>query len=1003
MTRLGFDWNEAGQSEIPAVEVLETLGYTNVPADALTSERDSLSDPVLARRLAASLKRLNPWLSDGNVHKAVRAITHPQSAGLLEANEAVHTAMTYGISLEQDRGDGKKSHDVRYFDFENPDKNDWLVTRQLHVQGTQARVIPDVLVFVNGIPLAVFECKSPTRGTGWREEAVGQLRRYQELEEKDRGRGAPRLFHTAQLLVTTCGEAAIYGSVEAPDRAYSEWKVPYPRTVAEVSAALGREASSQDVLLYGLFDRANLLDLVRNFVTFERDPETGRTAKKIPRYQQFAAVNKAVQRARIGKTPAERGGIVWHTQGSGKSLTLLWLATKLRRDPAHENPTLLVVTDRRQLDDQITRTFRDCGFPNPIQAGSVRGLRDLISGPSGKTILTTVQKFQEAGDSEGYGVLSTAGNIFVMTDEAHRTQYGSLAANLRAALPNAVFFGFTGTPIDKKDRSTLHTFGSYIDTYTIEQSVADGATVRILYEGRLPDLHLAGGSLDRMFDREFADRSAEEREAIRRRYGTEKTVAESQRRIKAIALDIVEHYTQTIQPNGFKAQIVAVSRAAAAIYKQKLDELNGPPSAVIISATNDDDADLALHQRTDHERAEILKRFLHKGEGPAILIVCDMLLTGFDAPVEQVMYLDAPLREHTLLQAIARVNRPAEGKTHGLVVDYWGVSDNLQEALEMFAPGDVAGAMTPRADELPRLEARLAAAKRFFAGVKDRASLAACIAALAPDDVRAEFEAAFRRFAESMDLLLPDPKAAVFIPELRWLGKVRQAARARYERTRAIGLADCGAKVRRLIEDAIAAEGIEILVKPIPLLSPDLDRKLAALETDEAKASEMEHALAAEIHVHLEEDPVFYESLRDRLQRILDDKKARRIDSAEELQRCLDLRQEVGSRGKAAEDFGLSPTGRALYDVLGADLTGGEVRAPGSDSADDEPRRDLAARLEEALADHLKIIEWTEKDDVKRQMRQRIKSELRKAGYAPERLDAVAQVAVQLLRARAGR
>src|SRR5207302_3819089 len=253
---------------------------------------------------------------------------------------------------------------------------------------------------------------------------------------------------------------------------------------------------------------------------------------------------------------------------------------------------------------------------------------------------------------------------------------------------------------------------------------------------------------------------------------------------------------------------------------------------------------------------------------------------------------------------------------------YWGVSDNLQEALEMFAPHDVAGAMTPRADELPRLEARLAAAKRFFAGVKDRGSLAACIAVLAPDDVRAEFEAAFRRFVESMDLLLPDSKAAAFSPELRWLGKVRQAARARYERTRAIGLADCGAKVRRLIEDAITAEGIEILVKPIPLLSPDLDRKLAALETDEAKASEMEYALATEIHVHLEEDPAFYESLRGRLQRILADKKARRLDAAEELQRCLDLRAEAAGRGRAAADLGLPPTGRALYDLLRADPSG---------------------------------------------------------------------------------
>jgi len=672
-----------------------------------------------------------------------------------------------------------------------------------------------------------------------------------------------------------------------------------------------------------------------------------------------------------------------------------------------------VVTDRTALDDQITKTFRNCGFPNPIQAKSVQGLRDLLSGPGGKTILTTVQKFQEAGGgeaggrrvaSEGYGELSTAGNIFVMTDEAHRTQYGSLASNLRAALPNAVFFGFTGTPIDKKDRNTLRTFGGYIDTYTIEQSVADGATVRILYEGRLPELHLAGASLDRLFDRVFDDRTAEEREAIRRKYATEKTIAESARRIEMIALDLIEHYNERIRPNGFKAQIVTVSRDAAITYKEKLDELHGPQSAVVFSAVHNDEARVASHHTTESERRDLIARFLKRDDPLAILIVCDMLLTGFDAPVEQVMYLDAPLREHTLLQAIARVNRPAEGKTYGLVVDYWGVSDNLQEALDMFVPQDVADAMTPRAAELPRLEARLAAAQRFFSRVKDRADLNACIAVLAPEDVRAEFEAAFRRFAESMDILLPDKEATRFNGDLRWLGKIRQGARARFDRTRLIGLGDCGEKVRKLIEEAIVAEGIQILVQPIPLLSPQLDLKLAALETDEAKASEMEHALRAEIHVHLDEDPAFYESLRDRLFRILEDKKARRIGSAEELARYTAMRQETAGRHQAADALGLSPTGRAIYGLIRADLAPGEIRERPEirNEPVDEPKRELAGLIEEAVAEQTGIVDWIRKDDVKREMRRKIKRHLKAGGFTAEHAEVLAQTIIQTLQARTG-
>jgi type I restriction enzyme, R subunit len=582
--------------------------------------------------------------------------------------------------------------------------------------------------------------------------------------------------------------------------------------------------------LYGLLAPENLLDLTKNFVVFES--RAGRSTRKICRYKQFVAVNKALERIRTAKTAKDRGGVIWHTQGSGKSLTMLWLALKLRRDPRLNNPTIVVVTDRTDLDQQIAGTFLKCGFPNPEQAKKVAHLRELLSGPPGKTVMTTVQKFQEVTGADGDGkkrvvkvahpTLSTADNIFVLVDEAHRTQYKSLAANMRKALPNACFLGFTGTPIDKQDRSTLTTFGPYIDTYTIEQAVEDEATVPIFYESRLPELRIIGHTLDQVFERVFSDRSEEERLAIQKKYATEDAIAGAPKRIEAICLDLMDHFKHFIQPNGFKAQIVACSRDAAVTYKETLERLNAPDSALVISTGHNDAERFEKHGLSKEQRDRVINDFTDAKNPLCILIVCDMLLTGFDAPIEQVMYLDSPLKEHTLLQAIARVNRKAEGKTYGMVVDYWGVSDALQEALAVFSPSDVKGAMQPKVDELPRLQTRHASAMRFFQTLKEKNDLDACVALLEPEDVRAEFDTAFKAFGESLDMLLPDPRALDYVDDLRWLGKIRGAAKARY-RDQSLDISDCGAKVRKLIEDVVVAEGIALLVKEVSLFSKDFD------------------------------------------------------------------------------------------------------------------------------------------------------------------------------------
>ena len=1054
MTPNPAGWNEQDLAETPAVELLQSLGYTFVPPEDLERERASLKETILTGRLAAALKRLNPWLSDTNVARAVKAVTRVPAAGLAEANQALHTSLTYGIALEQDRGDGRKSHTVRFLDFDDPGRNEWIVTRQYRVLGSKKHVVPDVVAFVNGLPLAVVECKSPTIGDAWKAEAVKQIRRYQEADTRWKDQGAPRLFEAAQILIGACGERAVYGTVGTPERFFLEWKEPYSLSVKQLGRKLGRAPTPQDVLLYGLLEPRNLLDVVRNFVVFE--VEGGRTVRKLARYKQFVAVNEAMRRIRTARKPGARGGIVWHTQGSGKSLTMLWLALKLRRDESQRQPAIVIVTDRTKLDRQIAGVFTACGFPNPERAASVRSLRRILEHPTGRTVITTIQKFQELAGTGGIGgssgavgagrateraadhpapppaaasgrsarrspadqttarptpppvaaaasgrsarqspaerttphpTLSEAANVFVLVDEAHRTQYRSLAANMRRALPNACFLGFTGTPIDKQDRSTLRTFGPYIDTYTIEQAVRDGATVPIFYESRLPELRIIGQTIDQVFERVFADRTDEERAAIRRRYATEQAVAGAPRRIEAICLDLIDHFTRYIAPNRFKAQVVAASRHDAVTFKETLDRLNAPESAVIMSAGHNDEERLARWHRGREQQDRLIGRFRDRDDPLSILVVCDMLLTGFDAPVEQVMYLDAPLREHGLLQAIARVNRPCGAeKTYGLVVDYRGVSTRLQEALAVFSTTDVRGALTPNVDELPRLESRHAAAMRFFlspAGDRpaadrpaidrpatdrsaidrpatdrpaidrsatdrpaidrpaidrsaidrpaidrsatdqpaanrpaaDTKDLDACVRVLEAEDVRAGFDLAFRRFSRSMDMLLPDPRALAYRGDLQWLGKIRGAARARYRDER-LDLSGCGEKVRTLIAGAVAADGIEILVREVRLFSPEFEEKIDALGTDDAKASEMEHAIRHEINVRVEENPAFYQSLHEKLEAIIEEGRLERLDAARQLSLLDGLREEMQGERTLAQSVGLGARGFAIYGLL---------------------------------------------------------------------------------------
>ena len=990
---------------------------------------------LLKGRLKAALMRLNQWMTENQADRVIFELEHIGETGMAR-NRRVHEYLTYGMSLTVDTNRGRETPTVRFFDFEHPEGglNEYVVTTQFRVRRGNERgrveddermVIPDLVLFVNGIPLVVMEAKSPSLLDVWKSNAVRQLRRYQEAGPEWQGSGAPELFHYNLMCIAHCGAAAVYAAPGTPENAYFEWKSVMPYSEDEVRHHFGIEPQGQAQLIVGLLSPATLLDVLRDYVVYE--PERGRLVKKLPRYQQYRAVRASVSRMLSGRKPEERGGVVWHTQGSGKSLTMLWLATKLRREPRLSSSTIVVVTDRRQLDRQISDTFEGCGFPAPEQAASGRDLRRLLTTGAGRTIMTTIQKFEDAVTFPGgqLEVLNPSEDVIVMVDEAHRTQYGILGGRMSRALPNAVLMGFTGTPIDKDfRRNTMRRFGPLIDAYTIPQSVADGATVPIFYEARLPELEIEGPeTLDRLFEAMFGDEPPEVQLQLRRRYANKETVAEAERRIEMIALDISDHFKKKVRPNGFKAQVVAPSRAAALRYCGHLNSF-GISAYPIITTSPNDGPEFAAARELDQE--QVTSAFVDPEGEPEVLVVVDMLLTGFDAPVEQVLYLDRALREHGLLQAIARVNRrfaheqdgvPTE-KMHGLVVDYHGVSRDLEEALSTFDWPDVQDTMR-ETDEDPSvvIEAAAVRAESHF-GHRDLSDTWECVAVFAPDahtegnlktDLFERFNADYRVFSRLMDRFLPDPRALDYTDRLARLTEIRAYVRAHFLRENAdVDWTEIGAKVKKLVDERISAQ-VKELMRPVSILDQDFDQKIAALPHDEARASMMEHAIRAQIHEGLDANPAFYEKLSEQLSRIINDLRNRLIDSAEACRRYAAIRHLIRSEADIAAEHGLTPVSFAIYELLdersedaGSSTEIRESHPPYRTQLDEETKC-IALKVESAIVRHSSVVDWQVNEEIKRLMRRDIKRELRPNGYyTEEQLEDLAARIVELASRRSG-
>jgi len=961
--------DELEQSENPALIQLQSLGWQYVEGKLLSpksGERGSHGDVVLIKRLNAAIKRINPWISEDNLNKVSRDLVRLNCTSLMEYNQKIYNKLTQYQSVEQDLGKGRKGQTVKIIDFDKIENNEFLCVNQFEIDGAES-IRPDIICFVNGLPLAVIECKSPYKKTSSSPiaEAVDQLRRYANLRKENTNNadeGAEKLFWYNQLMVASSRDHAKVGTISADMRYYSDWKDAYPLTDADLS---GEHTTAQQRLLAGMFEVSRFLDMLQNFTLFET--ENKKTVKKIARYQQFRAVNKIIAHLKQGQSREEKSGVIWHTQGSGKSLTMVMLAMKIRRDAELKKYKLVFVTDRTQLDSQLSATFKRVQKETVYKANSVRELKTLLAKDASDLITAMVQKFQDIEQEEGFSDLNTSEKIIVLADEAHRTHFGGLALTLNTALPNAPKIGFTGTPLTKENKMEK-AFGDYIDKYKINEAVADGATVSILYEGRAVNTELSEDDLEESFEYYFSDRSREEKNEIKRQYGIEKAVLEAPNRVQTVCEDLLIHYQERIQKDGFKAMIVTGSRHAAVLYKQTLDKLGAPPSAVIISGDHNDPPELK-HYTDKAAQKTAIENFKAplKENDLSFLIVKDMLLTGFDAPIAQVMYIDRKLQGHTLMQAIARVNRTAKGKECGFIVDYYGLSQYLIDALRIFSDDDIEGSYHALADEVHKLDALRTAAMAYFKEL-DTNNIDDCIFILKDEAIRGQFMQTYKQFAKQMNIVLPNKAAAPFKKDLLFLGKVFHGAKNRY-REHTFLLDDAGAKVRELVDEYIISTGVDPKIPPTDLLADNFKEQLGKINSQRAQASEIENAIEHHITIKLDEHPEYYKSLSLKLREIIE----KTADSWEnQVDALLALREEMETqRQQTAQDLGLSELEHAFYSILKAEIDKIEVVVT------EEKVKALTKFLVEELEKVTKIVDFFMKEDEIKGVKRTIKRTLR--------------------------
>jgi len=901
-------------------EIIDLTDKKQKPSDTF---RETFSEVVMLPILREQLKLINPWLEDDQVEEVVKQLTaNFPSTGLIENNKHALQLLLENTSVSENRETGERSPTVRFIDFKQRENNRFIAVCQFKVRilGTEHHIIPDIVLFVNGLPVALIECKSPKVKDAI-PEAIDQMLRYSE-QRGAKGEGNQSLFYYNQFIVATCRQEAKFGTITThSENHFYRWADPYPRTLDDLDHGSG-SPNDQQRLVAGMMDKDNLLDLIRTFTLFSTN-DKGQTIKIVGRYQQFRAVKLAVKRLLEGTTPRERSGIVWHTQGSGKSLTMMFMVREMYQHAKLANWKVIFVTDRTQLEGQLNETSRSIGFTVKV-ADNIRKLKELLSTDTSDLVMAMIHKFREADLTETFPELNNSSNILVMTDEAHRSQYKMLGANLDKGLPNAAKIGYTGTPIDKTER----VFGDYIDKYTMRQSIDDGVTLEIVYEGRTHNAEVTDQeAMDVEFADVFSDYNLQQRLQILG-YGSRDAYLEAEPTIRAKAKDMVKHYLTHVFPNGYKAQIVATSREAAVRYKKHIDaalaamvaelEISNPngldleqlkklQTDVVISGSHNDLPHIKEYSdKARHERSIKSFKMAFGGEDQGvtgdmgILIVNNMLITGFDAPVEQVMYLDKVITDHNLLQAIARVNRVSgETKDKGFVVDYVGIGHHLKKAIDIYdekEQNEVIDALSFPEEEIRNLEESHAEIMRFLEkhGLTDLNDHDAFFDVFYDEDLRYDYMVAFKKFTKCLNILFPARQALEYMGDYNALSEINVLA-GKHFRDEWLSMKGIPPKLRTITDKYLVSRSIDQKVKPISILDEDFQTNVGKRSRKKTKAAEVEHAIRHHLDIELDDDPDLQASFAEALAQIFQDFRDNWDKIYEELEK---LRQRIINASK---------------------------------------------------------------------------------------------------------
>lgn len=997
------------------------LGYDIVHGPTLApgehgAERETYGDVLLIGRLRAAIDRLNPSIPFEAKEEALRKVLRVDGPDLITANRHFHAMLRDGVEVEYPRADGSIAGDhVRLVDFIKTENNDWLALNQFTVVEGQVNRRPDVVVFVNGIPLSVIELKNPTdeNATIW--SAYEQLQTYKKQ--------VPAIFRYNELLVISDGIQARIGSLSANREWFKVW-----RTIdGETEAPKG--SIELEVLIKGVFAKSRVLDLIRHFVTYE-DDDKGRTTKIIAGYHQFHAVNKAVEETVRASSKAgdRKAGVVWHTQGSGKSFSMLFYAGRVAKHPAMENPTIVVLTDRNDLDDQLFGQFDRCFEivgQQPKQADSRDQLRDLLKVGSGGVVFTTIQKFMPQEKGERMPALSDRRNIVVIADEAHRSQYDLIdgfARNMRDALPNASFIGFTGTPIESTDANTRGVFGNYISIYDIQKAVADGATVPIYYESRVAKLGLKDTKLtdiDGDFEEVTEGEDEDKKRKLKSKWAALEALVGAPERIALIAQDIVDHYERRQEAIKGKAMIVCMSRRVCvdlldAIIKLRPQWAGDPEdkddaesgkkcvAKIIMTGSADDGPEWQHHIRNKQRRRELALRFRDPKDPFSIVIVRDMWLTGFDAPCLSTMYADKPMRGHGLMQAIARVNRVFKDKPGGLVVDYLGLADQLKQALSTYT--ESGGQGTPSidaAEAVKALQTYYEQAKGMFHGFDYSAWLngapaqrLALIPAgqehiLAQQDGKKRFVAIIGNLSKAFALCATSDFAKGIRDEVSFFQAI-QAQLTKRADSEGKDI-DLEAAIQQLVSRAIVADGQVIdvfaaagLKKPdISILSEEFLKEVQGIKHKNVAAELLAKLLTGEIKLRSGRNAVQGQLFSEMLKKTLNAYHNRAIATQEVLEELLNLAREVRTAAERGEKLKMTEEEIAFYDALANNESA--VKAMGDDKL-----KVIAAELVTKVRQST-TIDWTMRESARAAIRVMVKRILRQYGYPPDFQDAAVQ------------